>query len=109
MSATNFRNPGGDIDEPSKSLIDGNYDVGYIGQDMSSSQLADTPYYLTMEWDTPKDKLTSMKIWSNYRGKQEPTKIDLQVKAEGQDWVTLEEDYMLQWQDENGGDHRCST
>ncbi len=109
VSATNFRNPGGDIDEPSKSLIDGNYDVGYIGQDMSSSQLADTPYYLTMEWDTPKDKLTSMKIWSNYRGKQEPTKIDLQVKAEGQDWVTLEEDYMLQWQDENGGDHRCST
>ncbi len=109
VSATNFRNPGGDIDEPSKSLIDGNYDVGYISQDMSSSQLADTPYYLTMEWDTPKDKLTSMKIWSNYRGKQEPTKIDLQVKAEGQDWVALEEDYMLQWQDENGGDHRCST
>lgn len=54
VSATDYAQPGGDIDIPSKSLIDGNYDTGYASANVHSNEdLAKTPYYLTMEWDNP--------------------------------------------------------
>lgn len=111
VSATDYAQPGGDIDIPSKSLIDGNYDTGYASANVHSNEdLAKTPYYLTMEWDNPINKVTSFKVWSNYKGSQNPTKMDIEIKDPvSNQWKVILEDWTPEWKDENGGDHRCSA
>lgn len=111
VSATDYADPSGDIDVPSKSLIDGNYDKGYASKNVHSNEdLAKTPYYLTMEWDTPQNKITSFKVWSNYKGSQNPTKMDIEIKdVSTGEWKVIEQDWKPEWKDESGGDHRCSA
>ena len=111
VSATDYAQPGGDIDVPSISLIDGNYDTGYTSANVHSNEdLANTPYYLTMEWDNPLSRVTSFKIWSNYRGSQNPTKMDIEIKDSSSDqWKVIVEDWTPEWKDESGGDNRCSA
>ena len=111
VSATDYAQPGGDINVPSVSLIDGNYDTGYTSANVHSNEdLAKTPYYLTMEWDNPLSRVTSFKIWSNYRGSQNPTKMDIEIKDSSSDqWKVIVEDWTPEWKDESGGDNRCSA
>ena len=111
VSTTDYGQPGGDIDVPSVSLIDGNYDTGYVSANVHSNEdLSNTPYYLTMEWDNPLSRVTSFKIWSNYRGNQNPTKMDIEIKDSSSDqWKVIVEDWTPEWKDESGGDNRCSA
>lgn len=112
VSATDYADPNNDIDIPSKSLIDGNYDVGYASKNVKSNDdLAKTPYYLTMEWDEPNSIITSFKMWSNYAGSQNPTKMDIEVidKDSNGEWKTIVSDWTPEWKNESGGDNRCSA
>lgn len=110
VSATDYVQPGGDINVPSISLIDGNYDTGYASANVHSNEdLAKIPYYLTMEWDSPLDRVTSFKIWSNYKGNQNPTKMDIEIKDSSNQWKVINEDWTPEWKNESGGDNRCSA
>ena len=65
---------------------------------------------MTMEWDNPLSRVTSFKIWSNYRGNQNPTKMDIEIKDSSSDqWKVIVEDWTPEWKDESGGDNRCSA
>ena len=56
VSTTDYGQPGGDIDVPSVSLIDGNYDTGYVSANVHSNEdLSNTPYYLTEEFSPSHD------------------------------------------------------
>lgn len=108
VSATDYADPNGDIDIPSKSLVDGDYDTGYASKNIkSNADLAKSPYYLTMEWDTPKSKVTSFKIWSNYIGSQNPTKMNIEIKNSKDEWKVIHNDWVPEWKDE--GNHNGSA
>ncbi len=110
VSATDYADPSGDIDVPSKSLIDGDYDRGYASKNIKSNEdLAKSPYYLTMEWDNPLETVTSFKIWSNYKGSQNPTVMDIEIKQGTDEWKEIATDWTPEWKDETGGGHRCSA
>lgn len=101
-----------DIGDPAVALTDKNYDFGYVSDPnikLTNEMLAAEPYYLTMEWDQPKENASSVKIWSNYTGSQAPRKIDLEVQRENENWTGIVRDHVLDWKNESGGDNRSSA
>lgn len=85
--------------------------MGYASKNVkSNADLAKEPYYLTMEWDTPQSKVSTFKMWSNYKGNQNPTKMDIEMKDETtNEWKVIEADWEPEWKDESGGDKLCSV